>query len=286
MFPKIATNFVRLQAGALYAKVNTERQAKPVPRRRDADHRHELRARFPEAQRLRAVRVAGARRPTSRSIRATRKACGPGASSSSPASPTIRTSCRPIRRRRAGRTCSIRSGRTSSTSRVSTSGLQHVTWYMIRQIYGDDYWKKFGELNPHAFDSYVQQFDRTVNGQDKVISTAQYSGLSAVQGEGRADRFRQSAGGDVGDARRLRHPGEPAASAGRAAVHGLGPWRAGTEGAGRSHRALFAARSTCRHRRAAFRSPSSRCWSPTDWDAFLKTHTQFVREWDKMTGLR
>ena len=26
--------------------------------------------------------------------------------------------------------------------------------------------------------------------------------------------------------------------------------------------------------------------APTDWDAFLKTHTQFVREWDKMTGLR
>ena len=28
MFPKIATNYVRLQAGALYAKVNAERQAK------------------------------------------------------------------------------------------------------------------------------------------------------------------------------------------------------------------------------------------------------------------
>ena len=26
--------------------------------------------------------------------------------------------------------------------------------------------------------------------------------------------------------------------------------------------------------------------APTDWDAFLKTHTEFVREWDKMTGLR
>ena len=26
--------------------------------------------------------------------------------------------------------------------------------------------------------------------------------------------------------------------------------------------------------------------APTDWDAFLKTHNQFVREWDKMTGLR
>jgi ABC-type Fe3+ transport system substrate-binding protein len=25
---------------------------------------------------------------------------------------------------------------------------------------------------------------------------------------------------------------------------------------------------------------------PDDWQAFEKTHTQFVREWDKITGLR
>ena len=55
---------------------------------------------------------------------------------------------------------------------------------MIRQIYGDDYWKKFAELNPRAFDSYVQQFDRTVNGQDKVISTAQYSGYLQFKAKG------------------------------------------------------------------------------------------------------
>jgi hypothetical protein len=26
--------------------------------------------------------------------------------------------------------------------------------------------------------------------------------------------------------------------------------------------------------------------APADWDAFLKTHTQFVREWDRMVGMR
>ena len=25
---------------------------------------------------------------------------------------------------------------------------------------------------------------------------------------------------------------------------------------------------------------------PDDWDAFLKTHGQFVREWDRLTGIR
>jgi iron(III) transport system substrate-binding protein len=25
---------------------------------------------------------------------------------------------------------------------------------------------------------------------------------------------------------------------------------------------------------------------PDDWEAFIKTHSQFVREWDRMTGVR
>src|SRR5215467_1359538 len=44
------------------------------------------------------------------------------------------------------------------TVKVSNSGLQHVSWYELRQLYGVDYWKKFAALKPRAFDSYVQQF--------------------------------------------------------------------------------------------------------------------------------
>ena len=32
--------------------------------------------------------------------------------------------------------------------------------------------------------------------------------------------------------------------------------------------------------------PTKAVLAPADWDTFLKTHTQFVREWDKMTGMR
>jgi hypothetical protein len=39
--------------------------------------------------------------------------------------------------------------------------------------------------------------------------------------------------------------------------------------------------ASCRRRRAEFK-----VLVPADWNAFLKTHTEFVREWDKMTGLR
>src|SRR5690348_3937026 len=72
----------------------------------------------------------------------------------------------------------------SVTVKVSNSGLQHVSWYELRQLYGADYWKKFAELKPRAFDSYVQQFDRLVNQQDKLIHTAQYAGYLEWKAKG------------------------------------------------------------------------------------------------------
>src|SRR5439155_1071793 len=68
--------------------------------------------------------------------------------------------------------------------KVSNSGLQHVSWFELRGKYGAEYWKKFAELKPRAFDSYVQQYDRLVNQQDKVIHTAQYSGYLEWKAKG------------------------------------------------------------------------------------------------------
>jgi iron(III) transport system substrate-binding protein len=60
--------------------------------------------------------------------------------------------------------------------KASNSGLQHAAWFELRQTLGPDYWKKFAELKPRVFDSYVQQYDRLVNQQDKLIHSEQYSG--------------------------------------------------------------------------------------------------------------
>ena len=59
----------------------------------------------------------------------------------------------------------------------------------LRRLYGDEYWTKFAALEPKAFDSYVQQFDRMVNGQDKVIHTAQYSGYLEFKAKGAPVEF-------------------------------------------------------------------------------------------------
>ena len=56
-------------------------------------------------------------------------------------------------------------------------------------LYGEDYWTKFATLQPHGFDSYVQQFDRMVNGQDKLVHTAQYSAYLQQKANGTALEF-------------------------------------------------------------------------------------------------
>jgi iron(III) transport system substrate-binding protein len=74
------------------------------------------------------------------------------------------------------------SGFTGAVSvKSSNSGLQFTTWEVFNKLLGEDYWKRFAELKPKAFDSYVQQFDRIVNGDDKLAVTAQYSGYLAYR---------------------------------------------------------------------------------------------------------
>ena len=55
---------------------------------------------------------------------------------------------------------------------------------MLKPILGEDYFKKFAAQKPRAFDSYVQQYDRLTNGQDKIIMGAQYSGAVEFQAKG------------------------------------------------------------------------------------------------------
>ena len=230
MFPKIATNYVRLQAGALYAKVNAERQAHqyladvmqitdmsfvldfqkrkgyvPYVSPELAAYKPEYKSNPEGLWTWGVIVVAGI-------------AYNPNLVTADEAPKSWKDLLDP-------------KWKDVINIKVSTSGLQHVTWYMIRQIHGDEYWKKFGELNPACL-RFLRAAVRPHGerpGQGDLHRAVLR--LSAVQGKGRADRVRQSAGRPVGDAWCLRHSGEPAAPGGRAAVHGLGSRRARTEGA-------------------------------------------------------
>jgi iron(III) transport system substrate-binding protein len=169
--------------------------------------------------------------------------------------------------------------------KVSNSGLQHQTWMLVKNIYGDGYWKEFATLNPRAFDSYVQQFDRTVSGQDTVICTAQYSGYLQFKAKGAPIAFSIpeegmiAAPSVVGVVDQAPHP---------QAARLFMDWFAGPAGqkAYVNATSLYSPRTDVAPPAGAVPITSFKLLSPPDWDAFLKTHSQFVKEWNSMVGMR
>jgi len=169
--------------------------------------------------------------------------------------------------------------------KVSNSGLQHETWMLIKQIEGDDYWTKFAALKPRAFDSYVQQFDRTVSGQDMVISTAQYSGYLQFKAKGAPIAFVNPTEGVIaapsltGAVDHAPHP---------EAAKLFMDWFTGVPGQQSYVKAtsLYSARVDVSPPAGGVPITDFKLLIPPDWEAFLKTHSQFVKEWDKIVGMR
>ena len=169
--------------------------------------------------------------------------------------------------------------------KVSNSGLQHVSWYMLRQLYGPEYWTKFAKLEPKAYDSYVQQFDRMVNGQDKVIHTAQYSGYLEFKAKGAPVEFVYPPDGlpagpeTWGLISEAPHP---------AAAQLFMDWLLGLPGQVAIGNALHlnSPRDDAPPPPGGVSVSKLKLIFPSDWAAFIKTRPEFAEEWDKMTGLR
>jgi iron(III) transport system substrate-binding protein len=169
--------------------------------------------------------------------------------------------------------------------KLSTSGLQHGTWYKLGKMYGADYWTKFEALKPRGFDSYVQQFDRMVNGQDHIIHGAQYSGYLQTKAKGADIRFvfpkdglfvGQQIYGLIADA---PHP-----EAGKLFLD----WMLGVPGQTAMQNAHFLSspRTDTPPPPGGLPTKDMKLIFVEDWDDYLKSRPQFVRDWDKMLGLR
>jgi len=170
-------------------------------------------------------------------------------------------------------------------TKLSTSGLQHASWYLLRKLYGEDYWTKFATQQPHGFDSYVQQFDRMVNGQDKLVHTAQYSAYLQLKAKGAELEFVFPTDGVVvaqsmyGVIEGAPHP---------EAAKLMQDWFLGKPGQTslQNHHFLSSPRTDLGPPPGGIPTSQMKVLAVTDWDAFLKSRPEFVREWDKMTGLR
>jgi iron(III) transport system substrate-binding protein len=170
-------------------------------------------------------------------------------------------------------------------TKLSTSGLQHGSWYKLREVYGADYWTKFATQEPHGFDSYVQQFDRMVNGQDKLVHTAQYSAYLQLKAKGAQLEFVFPTDGVIvapamyGIVDSPPHP---------EAAKLMLDWFMGKPGQAslQRHHFLSSPRTDMPPPPGGIATGQMKVIAVTDWDAYLKSRPTFVREWNKMTGLR
>lgn len=66
----------------------------------------------------------------------------------------------------------------------SASGLQGVQWFTLRNLYGEKFWKDMLAQQPRTLPSTVQQYERVINREDKIIGLAQYSNYLEFKAKG------------------------------------------------------------------------------------------------------
>jgi iron(III) transport system substrate-binding protein len=284
MFPKIKANYVRLQAGALYAKVLAERQAKSflvdamqisdmgmiLDFQKKGGYVHyvspEMAAYKEEAKsQPEGFWIWGAMGPAG-------IAYNPNVVSAADSPRTWQEALDP-------------KWADAVSVKVSNSGLQHVSWFELRRIYGPEYWKTFAELKPRAFDSYVQQYDRLVNQQDKIIHTAQYSGYLEWKAKGAPVGFNVPPDGMPGTPETWGLVADgPHPNAARLFMD----WLLSPVGQKAMEEALYlhSMRPDVPGPPGGLPIKDIKLLLPEDWQAFQKSRPEFQREWDRITGLR
>ena len=169
--------------------------------------------------------------------------------------------------------------------KVSNSGLQHGVWYMLKPILGEEYFKKFAAVKPRAFDSYVQQYGRLVDGQDKMIMGAQYSGYIEFKAKGAPLAFVfpetgvpavPETYGIVADG---PHPN---------AAELFMDWFLSPIGQQALSDALLlhSPRPDVPAPAGSVALKDMKLLTPADWNAFEKDRPSFAKEWDRIVGAR
>ncbi len=166
----------------------------------------------------------------------------------------------------------------------SASGLQAVQWFMLKKLYGDQFWKDMAAQNPKGLASTTQQYERLINGEDKVIGLAQYNNYLDFKGRGAPINFVIPAEGlvvspfTIGIVDRAPHP-----EAARLFVD----WLLSPIGQ------QVYVRITYYHsaRKDVPPPPGAKPLSELkllipDWEELASVHSQYVREWNALTGLR
>lgn len=283
-FPKIKPTYVRLQAGALYAKIRAERNAKTyladVMQISDMGMAQDFQKQGGWKQYVSPELVAY--KPEYRSKPEGFFQWGIIIISGIAYNPNV---VKPEDAPKSWEDLLKPQWKDAMNVKVSNSGLQMSAWYVLKPLLAKDYFDKFGELKPRAFDSYVQQYGRLVDGQDKVIMAAQYSGFVEFKAKGAPLEFVAPATGlpsaqqSVGIVSDGPNPN---------AAQLYMDWLLGVPGqkAYSKHSLNHSPRDDVPPPPGALAMKDMKLLFPTDYDDFEKKRPEFVKEWDKIVGAR
>src|SRR5262245_19987170 len=172
------------------------------------------------------------------------------------------------------------------SAKLATSGMQHAQWYMMRKLYGNDFWTEFAKQRPRGFDSRAQLFDRLAKGDDRVCALAEYAGYTLFQEKGADIEFVSPPDGMpaisfyIGVVNKAPHP-----EAARLFVD----WALSKRGqmVYQNQKILLygSLRNDAGPMPTGKRLSDFKLLFPSDWADYAASHAAFVKEWNSIMGL-
>jgi iron(III) transport system substrate-binding protein len=172
------------------------------------------------------------------------------------------------------------------SAKLSTSGMQHMQWYMLRKLYGADYWQEFAKLRPRGFDSRAQLFDRLAKGDDRICGLAEYAGFTLFKEKGADIEFVAPPDGLpatpalIGVVNKAPHP---------EAAKLFVDWALSNRGQSVNQTQTILLYGSVKNDAPPMATGKKladfKLLFPADWTDFQASHSVFVKEWNSIMGL-
>ena len=284
-FPKIKTNYVRLQTGALYAKITAERSANrfgvDILQLSDISPAIDFQKKGGYEQYVSPEHAAF--KPAYQST--------PGgyftwAGVTFAGIAYNRAKVTAAQAPKAWKDILSAAYKDGISAKLSTSGMQHMQWYTLRKLYGDDFWQQFAKQRPKGFDSRAQLFDRLAKGDDRVCALAEYAGYTLFKEKGADIEFVAPSDGLpatpalIGVVNKAPHP---------EAARLFLDWAISNRG-----QAVYQTQTILLYGSVRNDAPPMatgkklgdfKLLFPSDWADFQASHGAFVKEWNALMGL-
>jgi len=172
------------------------------------------------------------------------------------------------------------------SAKLATSGMQHAQWYMLRKLYGNDFWQEFAKQRPRGFDARAQLFDRLAKGDDRVCALAEYGGYTLFKDKGADIEFVAPPDGlpatpaILGVVNRAPHP---------EAAKLFMDWAVSNRGQSVYQNTPLLLYGSLRNDAPPMLTGKKlsdfKLLFPSDWADFQASHAAFVKEWNGIMGL-